>query len=372
MKRGRLGQSELEISKVVYGSMGRRPASESDRARLLDATLDCGITSIDTAPLYDFGEVEASLGRLLRGRRDRFELLSKVGLRWEDAQGELFFDFTDSHGQPRSVRRDSRPESIRRDVEGSLQRLGTDRLDLCQIHQPDRQVPIEDSLGELDRLATEGKIRFFGVSNFDPRELSEALAALESIGSKHVITSNQVHFSLLEQTPRRDAVAASEAATATSQAGNPLEGRPGLLAYSPLEYGALSAAMLRPNGVDFEARQRGPHFQPANAKAIRRALAEVVVPLAEQHGATPSQIALAWLLHEPGVGGVIAGASSLEQIRENAQAVEIELSPKERDTLAARFASLRLDPMAGRGLRDRARVLARRVRGKLARLRGPS
>ena len=181
MRRARVRGSDLEISRLILGTADRRPLRENERTDIVSAALEVGMTSVDTAPLYGFGEVEEHLGRALRGRRDQFEILSKVGLLWDSDHGDLLFTSSPPDGPARVIRRDSRPEAIRRDVEESLQRLGTDRMDLCQIHQPDPRVPIQDSLGALEELVREGKILHVGVSNFEPPDLEASLQALERL-----------------------------------------------------------------------------------------------------------------------------------------------------------------------------------------------
>jgi len=358
LHRTRLTEGGLEISRIVFGSMGRRASSETERTRTLHAAIDAGTTTIDTAPLYDFGEVESFLGRALRDHRNEVEILSKVGLRWDDDHGEILFEFHDATGTPRAVRRDSRPAAIRRDVEASLERLRTDRLDLCQIHQPDLATPIEDSLGELARLAEEGKIRHLGVSNFDAAQLESALRPGDEPARTHPVVSNQIHFSLLTQHQAQDLAGLARRCDV------------GWLAYSPLEAGALSEAMLAPAGLDASARARSYHFRPANAEQIRQALTDVVLPVARQRQASVSQICLAWLLHQDSVRGVIVGASDADQARANAGATEIALDAGELSAMAERFARLRLDPLAGQGWRDRGAHLLGRVRRKARRLLG--
>ncbi len=358
MDRTRLTEGGLEISRIVFGSMGRRESSEAERTRTLHAAIDAGTTTIDTAPLYEFGEVESFLGRALRDRRSTVEILSKVGLRWDDDHGEILFEFDDATGTRRAVRRDSRPRAIRRDVEASLERLRTDHLDLCQIHYPDLATPIEDSLGELDRLACEGKIRHIGVSNFDAAQLEAAFRPGDGTTRTHPVVSNQIHFSLLTQDQARNLRDVTRRFDV------------GWLAYSPLEAGALSDAMLAPGRLDAAARARSYHFRPANAERIRQALADAVSPVAAQRGASVSQICLAWLLHQELVRGVIVGASDTGQARANAEAVQIRLDASELSALADRFAGLRLDPMAGQSWRDRGAHLLGRVRRKARRLLG--
>lgn len=356
MRRARLGATDLEVSTLVYGSMGRSRQDDRTRSRVLDAAIEAGMTSIDTAPLYDFGEVEACLGRALAGRRDRVELLSKVGLRWDDDHGEILFA---AHigGQRRTVRRDSRPSSIRRDVEESLTRLRTDRLDLCQIHHPDRRVPLDDALGELARLRDEGKIRHIGVSNLEPHELRTALSFFDGAAPGQGLASLQLHYSLLE---RR---AETELLPAAKDAGL------GVLAYTPLEGGALSArfvddARWRSARAEFDAL-----FAPPNQAVLREAIEQHLSPVARASGVAPSSVALAWVRAQPGMMAPIVGASSEAQVLENAAAWDVALAPAAIEAMGAAFAALPIEREPGVTFTTRVRQKLRRVRERLARRR---
>lgn len=347
--RTRLGESDLEISRVVLGSMGHGNATRGDRARILDAAIDHGITSIDTAPLYGFGEVERELGEALAGRRGAVELLSKVGLRWDAEHGEVLFEFEDEAGQRRAVRRDSRPVAIRRDVEASLARLRTDHLDLCQIHHPDRRVPIAEAVGTLEDLVAEGKIRALGVSNFTGPEIEGAIAAL----TREPLASDQLEYNLIKRTADREIV--------------PLARRHGfgLLAYSPLDAGSLAGKLLESDGAAAhieDGRRNRVTFQGENATQVNEALVRLVNPIAHRHDATFAQIGLAWILHEPGFSAVVVGASSPDQIRVNAEAASLQLDESERRSLAEGFAGLTLQVPRGEPLTRRARRFLGRLR----------
>jgi aryl-alcohol dehydrogenase-like predicted oxidoreductase len=333
--------------------MGYLQAAEDERVRVMRAAIEAGTTTIDTAPLYEYGDVETAVGKAIASIRADVEILSKVGLRWDAEYGDILFEFTDRAGQRRAVRRDSRPESIRRDVEGSLQRLGTDRIDLCQIHQPDRTVPIAESIGALERLVEEGKILHIGVSNFMPRELDAALEALHDSASNIPLASNQLYYNLIERAPEKQLF--------------PLLRRHGVgvLAYSPLEAGALTGKLRDRSPDRTDGRNQRATFRTKNARAINNALESAVAPIAERHDASLAQICLAWLLQQRDVSAVIAGASGPEQAVANARACDIQLSPKEEDKIASDFARVRIDPDEGLDWRTRGIDLARRVRRKL-------
>ena len=357
MRRTQLGGTDLEVSTLVYGSMGRSRQDEPARRRVLDAAIEAGMTSIDTAPLYDFGEIESFLGRALEGRRDRVELLSKVGLRWDDEHGEVLFE-TEIDGRRRAVRRDSRPSAIRRDVEESLARLRTDRLDLCQIHHPDRRVPLEDALGELDRLRDEGKIRHIGVSNVESHELRTALDCFPDAASGRGLASLQLHYSLIERRAETELLPAARAAGI------------GVLAYTPLEGGALSARFVEDARWIRSRAEFDPLFGPPNQARLREAIEGHLAPPADALGVAPSSIALAWLLAQPGVTAPIVGASSEAQVAENAAAWDTRLSDETIEGIGAAFAALPIDRDPGVTLATRVRRKLRRVRERLVRLRG--
>ena len=333
--------------------MGYLQAAEDDRVRVMRAAFEAGTTTIDTAPLYDFGDVEMAVGKAIAPIRASVEILSKVGLRWDAEYGDILFEFTDRAGQRRAVRRDSRPESIRRDVEESLQRLATDRIDLCQIHQPDRTVPIAESLGALERLVEEGKVLHIGVSNFMPRELEAVMEALQSSASNIPLASNQLYYNLIERGPEKNLFPLLRTHGV------------GVLAYSPLEAGALTGKLRDRIPDRADGRNQRATFRGKNARAITDALESTVAPIADRHDASLAQICLAWLLQQRDVSAVVAGASGPEQAVSNARACDILLSPEEENKIASAFASVRIDPDEGLDWRARGIDLVRRVRRKL-------
>lgn len=330
--------------------MGFSRGDPAERVRTLHAAIDAGITSIDTAPLYDFGESERLVGQAIADRRSRVQVLGKVGLRWDDDHGEVLFEAQQEQGPLRVVRRDSRPVSVRRDVEQSLRRLGIDALDLCQVHHPDPSVPIADTMGELLRLRDEGKLRAIGVSNYSAAQVNEAARALGGVP----LASVQSEYSLLRREVERELVGAVQALGA------------GLLAYSPLMHGLLAGRMARrrrlPQG---DHRRWDPAFHPLNVARVERARLEALEPLARRHGVSEAQVALAWVLHQPGVTAVIAGGSSPAQARSNARAAELVLHPVELADLAAAFETVVIDPDVTPRRRDRLRERGERIVSKL-------
>lgn len=346
-----LGSSDLHVSAIVHGAMEFSQREPAERVRTLHAAIDAGITSIDTAPLYGFGESERLVGQAIADRRARVQILGKVGLRWDDDHGEVLFRAQEPGGPLRVVRRDGRPASVRRDVEQSLRRLGIDALDLCQVHHPDALVPIADTMGELLRLRQEGKLRAIGVSNYSAEQVREAARALGDVP----LASVQAEYSLLRRGVEREVMGVVE------------ELGVGFLAYSPLLHGLLAgrmAARHRPLPLG-DHRRWDPAFHPVNVARIERARLEALEPLARRHGVTTAQVALAWLLHRPGVSAVVVGGSSAAQVRANARAAELVLRAGELSGLAAAFEEVFVDPSVRPRRRDRLRERGERAVAKV-------
>lgn len=347
-----LGRSEVRVSRVVFGAMALSSIAHDPQRRIetIRAAIDAGITSIDTAPLYEFGRSEELLGRALAGVRERVQILTKVGLRWDDPRGQVLFRFEDEQGRQQAVRRNSRPESIRLEVERSLARLGVEVLDLVQVHHPDPDTPIADTMGALAELLRAGKLRAIGVSNYSAAQMQEAQTALGAIP----LASNQVHYSLLERWPETEVLPHAR------------KERIAVLAYSPLEQGLLCGDVRADRFADGDMRKHSPRFRPGNLSRVSAAVAGALVPLARAREVSAAQVALAFLLAQPGLTAVIAGASSIEQVRRNAAAAELRLRSDELLAIRQAFERVQLDPHEGQAAFTRARA---RVRGVLSRAR---
>jgi aryl-alcohol dehydrogenase-like predicted oxidoreductase len=312
-----LGTQGLAVSALGLGCMGMSQSygtpeerDERESVATIHRAIELGVTFLDTAEVYGPYGNEELLGRALQGRRDRVVLATKFGFRIEN-------------GAVAGL--DSRPEHVREVVEASLRRLRTDRIDLLYQHRVDRTVPIEDTVGAMADLVREGKVRFLGLSEAGERTIRRAHAV-------HPISALQSEYSLWERNLEPAIV--------------PLlrELRIGLVPFSPLGRGFLTGVVRRaeeyPEG---DYRRNDPRYQGGNFDANVRAAA-AVRELAERKGATPAQIALAWLLHKGPDVVPIPGTKRRKYLEENVGAAELRLTQGE---MAALDAALPPEKVAG-------------------------
>ena len=301
----KLGKQGLEVSAIGLGCMGMSqsygPADEAESIATLHQAIDLECTFLDTAEVYGPFANEELLGRALKGRRQRVVLATKFGFRIED-------------GKPMGTARNSRPEHIRKAVDGSLKRLGTDHIDLLYQHRVDPDVPIEDVAGTVGRLVEDGKVRFFG--------LSEAgIANIRRAHAVHPVTALQSEYSLWERNLETDIIPVLR------------ELGIGLVPFSPLGRGFLTGDVKRaedyPQG-DF--RRGDPRYQGDNFDTNVKA-AQVVREIATAIGAKPGQVALAWLLHKGDDIIPIPGTKRRKYLEENVAAAGLSLDPAQMDTL---------------------------------------
>lgn len=300
-----LGTWQFGSSEWGYGAT----YAESTAPAIVERSLDLGVNLLDTAEIYGFGRSERILGRALAGRRSAAFLASKL-LPVLPADPVVGWR-----------------------ARGSLRRLSTDHLDLYQLHWPNPVVPLERTAAALARLRREGVVRHLGVSNFPLEKwqaLEQALEALEQPPGGTVL-SNQVRYSLIDRRPERDLLPWAQA-----------NGRL-IIAYSPLSQGLLAGrydAEHLPTGL----RAKTSSFLPDNVRALSPLL-ELLGEVADAHGASRAQVALAWLIRRPNVV-VIPGASSVAQAESNAAAADLDLGEEEDAALTA--ASDAYAPISGK------------------------
>jgi aryl-alcohol dehydrogenase-like predicted oxidoreductase len=247
------------------------------------------------------------------------------------------------------VYRNSRPWSVRWEVEQSLKRLDLETIDLVQVHWHDPTTPIVETMGMLLQLRQAGELRAIGVSNYSPQMMEEAQRALGDFP----LASDQPRYSLLNRDIEREIAPWC----ARKQVG--------LLAYSPLEQGLLSGK-VRGERTFPAGDERGsrPEFTAENRERVNALLDAVVAPIAGAHGATLAQVVLAWTASQPGITSVLAGARTAEQAQENAAAGDLALTATELAGIRAAFERLELDLPAGRGRASGLKRLVKRLLGR--------
>lgn len=335
----------MDLPPIVFGAMAHHGGGDdASREGLLRAAADAGYRAFDTAPLYGFGASEEVLGRALRGRDDLL-VLTKVGLTWDGDHGDVLFA-TPTH----TVRKDSRPESVLREIDLSLERLGR-RIDLIQVHHPDVHVPIAETMDALREARAAGKVGAIGVSNHSAAQMREAAAALGDVP----LFSTQDQYNLLEREAEGEQLPACRALGC------------GFLCFSPLSQGLLAGSLLGGRRLtDDDWRSGAPKFREKNLARIHAAIESTMAPIARAHDASLAQVALAWLIAEPEVTSAIAGARTVAQAEANLGAAELRLGHDERVRLRRAFEAIRIDGSLGR--REKAKRLAKRGLGKLRRL----
>lgn len=274
------------------GSMGEKEVQE-----LVDRAFDVGINFFDTANLYTMGESEVLLGKAIGNRREKSVIATKVY--------NPFSDDMNSLGTSR--------KAIMREAESSLKRLGTDYIDLYQVHSWDPTTPLEETLSALDDLVRSGKVRYIGLSNFTGWQIARAHGISQARGF-HKFISAQSYYSLVGRELEYEVLPAAR------------DLQMGILVWSPLASGFLSGKYT---GKDGEKGRRTTASFPPVSQQHGDAVVEVLREIASAQDATPAQIALAWLLHQQGVTSIIIGARRIEQFEDNIQSVQISLSDDE-------------------------------------------
>ncbi|MFC0007106.1 aldo/keto reductase [Micromonospora siamensis] len=293
----RLGDSGLVVSVVGIGcnNFGRKLDLDGTRA-VVDAAVDAGITLFDTADIYGEpqGGSEELLGQALKGRRDDVVLATKFGMDMHGLNGPDF--------NARGSRR-----YITRAVEASLRRLGTDHIDLYQMHEPDPGTPIDETLAALDDLVHAGKVRYLGNSNFAGWQIADADWVASSTGRSRFVSA-QNHYSLLERSVEAEVIPACERFGL------------GMLPFFPLANGLLTGKYQRNSAPPAGSRLAGGGRYAQRLAAADWDTIEAIEAYAAERGLTMLQVAIGGLAARPAVTSVIAGATTPEQVRANAEA----------------------------------------------------
>ncbi len=300
MKMRKLGKSDLRVGEIGYGAMGLtwaygepiRADQENEAIALIHRAIDLGVTLFDTAEVYGPFTNEELLGEALKGKRDRVVIATKTGF------------VPQPPGVP--LKRDGRPETIRRAIEGSLKRLQTDVIDLYQLHRVDPEVPVEESIGAMAELVAAGKVRWIGLSEVD-------VPTLERASAVHPIATLQSELSLWTRDPLGEILPWCKAHDV------------GFLAFSPLGRGFLTGRLSQSEIGATDFRATLPRFQGENFARNQR-LVEQVESVARRLGATNGQVALAWVLAQGENIVPIPGTRRVSYLEENVAAADVRLT----------------------------------------------
>src|SRR5690625_2791443 len=324
-----LGNTDLNLSVVTYGAWAAGGwmwggTKQNNSVEAIRAAYDHGVTSIDTAPAYGQGLSEKIVGEAISSiPREKLQILTKYGLRWDTDQGHHRFYSKDNEGNDIDMREYAAKESIISECEDSLKRLGTEYIDLYQIHWPDPTTPIEETMDAMHLLKKQGKIREAAVCNFTVDQLKEA-------EKYYPVISDQVPYSMLRRDIEEDVVPYC------------IENGKGILAYSPMQRGLLTGKMQP--GQDFsegDARAGSPYYTDENIRRTN-AFLDNIRPIAENHNATLAQLTVRWTIQQPGITIALVGARNVEQATQNAKAADIQLSDAEIETINSELDQLSL------------------------------
>ena len=316
MEYRKLGNTDIKLSAITFGAWAIGGwmwggAEKKDALEAIAASYDHGVTSIDTAPIYGQGRSEEIVGEALRSLpRDKVQILTKFGMRWDEKKGALDFKSTDNAGHPIEIYRYAGKESVIKECEDSLRRLGTDYIDLYQLHWPDETTPIAETMEALTILLKQGKIRAAGVCNYSAEHMIEAEKTIS-------LASNQGPYSMVERSIEEELVPYC------------FNNNKSILAYSPLQ-GGLLTGKIRPDHTfaPGDHRPTTPYFKPENIRRID-ILLDRLKPYANLKGAFLSQLVIRWTIEQPGITIALVGARNKEQAIQNAMALNIQLSRRE-------------------------------------------
>ncbi len=292
LPRVRLGRSDLEVSQLAFGLMSLSqtygPSEDAESLETIHAAIDAGLDLLDTAEIYGIGHNERLFGQVLEKRRDEVIVATKFGLELGDG----------------GMRANGRPENARRAIEGSLERLGIETVDLYYLHRADPDVPIEETVGSMGRLVDEGKVRTIGLSEVNAETLRRAAAEFP-------ITALQSEYSVFHRLPEDDILETCRELGTT------------FVAFSPLGRGLLTGTVRAASDLDErDMRRHSPQLADGNV-AANLAVIDAFVALAREREVEPGQLALVWVLAQDVVP--LFGTRRAARVRENVAAAEVPM-----------------------------------------------
>ena len=316
MEYRKIGNSDLELSVITFGAWAAGgwmwgSTDRNDAIGAIKASYDLGVTSIDTAPIYGQGDSEEIVGDAIKGiSRDKLQIVTKFGMRWDLDKGDFGFKSKNNEGKDIDIYKYAGKESVIYECEQSLKRLGTDYIDLYQIHWPDVTTPISETFEAVSRLIEQGKVRYAGVCNYSAAQLKEADQTLE-------IVSNQIPFSMVNRGVEEETVPYC------------IENNKSVLAYSPMERGLLTGKITPDYKFEEGDHRKGVKFFTPESIEKTNAFLAKIKPLADEKNASLSQLVLRWTVERPGITIALVGARNAKQSVQNAEAINIKLSNDE-------------------------------------------
>lgn len=329
MQYRQLGDSNLNISVITFGAWAAGGwmwggTERNEAVNAIRASYEAGVTSIDTAPVYGQGLSEEIVGEAIRDLpRDHVQILTKYGMRWDLTKGTLAMHSKANDGKAIDIYKYAGKESVISECEASLRRLGTDYIDLYQIHWPDKTTPLDETMEAVSRLIEQGKVRYAGVSNYNAELMQEA-------GQYVDIVSNQVPYSMVKRDIEKETVPYC------------LQHNKAILAYSPLERGLLTGKM-KPGHTFSEGDHRASlyFYKDENLRRVN-AFLDKIKPLADEKKVSLSQLVLRWTVEQPGITIALVGARDAQQALQNAASMRISLSSEEINLISAHLRELEL------------------------------
>jgi aryl-alcohol dehydrogenase-like predicted oxidoreductase len=323
-----LGQSDIKISNLAFGAWAIGGwlwggADQKDAVKAIETAIDHEMTTIDTAAVYGFGLSEELTGKAIKGKRSRVQILTKFGLTWNEKKGAFHFSSQDNNGKDVDIYRYSSKEKVIKECDLSLRRLGTDYIDLYQMHWSDPTTPVSETMEALELLIKKGKIRAGAVCNYSVELMKEA-------GKTFKLASNQVPYSMVNRAIEKDIVPYC------------IDKNIGILAYSPLQRGLLTGKIkIEHIFRDGDSRPTTTYFKEPNFSRILQ-LNEQLMEIAYEREITLSQLVLNWTINQPGITCALAGARNASQVLDNVKAVDFNLTEEEIRRISNLLSDLKL------------------------------
>lgn len=324
-----LGKSGIKVSELAFGAWAIGGwlwggADSKDAIRALETAMDSGMTTIDTAPVYGFGLSEELVGKSIKGKRDKVQILTKFGLIWNENKGEFYFSSQNNEGKDINLYRYSSKERVISDCNDSLKRLGTDYIDLFQIHWSDKTTPVSETMEALEILMNKGKIRAGAVCNYSTELMSDAAKTF-------TLASDQVPYSMLNRAIEKEIVPYC------------LKNNIGILAYSPLQRGLLSGKFRKDHKFNNgDNRAASVYYKEPNLSRIIKFIENLEL-IANELKVSVSQLVLNWTMQQPGITCVLSGARNATQVHENIKASEFRLTKADITDINKLISELKLE-----------------------------